>query len=165
MNGRTYFFRKIYLSYFIRERVDVGCAWEVTWRRGQTQSSSDHWCTSSSFCWAAQPWVLRVQALCLELVLTPATYLQLELQLELELPTASNWLKPSVAPGYIIVWHPPASCGHTHLHRIQPRPQIKVSSTGCTCFRCYSAYLHRWISWLTARSRVNMLQRVQSVIL
>ena len=27
-----------------------------------------------------------------------------------------------------------------------------------TCFRCSSAYLHRCISWLTARSRVNMLQ-------
>ena len=44
--------------------------------------------------------------------------------------TDSNWLtddlKPSVEPGYIIVWHPPASCGHTHLHRIQPHPQVKV---------------------------------------
>ena len=37
-----------------------------------------------------------------------------------------NWLKPSVAPGYIFVWHPPASCGRTNLHRIQPRPQVKV---------------------------------------
>ena len=48
------------------------------------------------------------------------------LQLRLELH--SNWLelKPSVAPGYIIVWRPPASCGCTHLHRIQPRPQVKV---------------------------------------
>ena len=26
-----------------------------------------------------------------------------------------------------------------------------------TCFRCSSAYLHRCISWLTDRSRVNML--------
>ena len=39
----------------------------------------------------------------------------------------SKWLKPSVAPGYIIVWRPPASCGRTHLHRIQPRPQVKVT--------------------------------------
>ena len=31
---------------------------------------------------------------------------------------------------------------------------IPISSTGCTCF----AYLHRCISWLTARWRVNMLQ-------
>ena len=38
----------------------------------------------------------------------------------------SNWLKPSVAPGYIIVWHPPTSCGRTHLPRIQPCPQVKV---------------------------------------
>ena len=28
-----------------------------------------------------------------------------------------------------------------------------------TFFRCSSAYLHRCISWLTARSRVNMLQK------
>ena len=38
----------------------------------------------------------------------------------------SNWPKPSVAPGYIIVWHTPASCGRTHLHRIQPCLQVKV---------------------------------------
>ena len=38
----------------------------------------------------------------------------------------SNWRKPSVAPGYIFVWLPPASYGRTHLHRIQPRPQVKV---------------------------------------
>ena len=47
----------------------------------------------------------------------------LELQLELQL-TDSNLLKPSVATDYIIVWHPPASCGR--LHRIQPCPQVKV---------------------------------------
>ena len=40
--------------------------------------------------------------------------------------TGTDSPKPSVAPGYIIVWRPPASCGHTHLHRIQPRPQVKV---------------------------------------
>ena len=33
---RTRFFIKIYLSHFILERVDVGCVWEVSWRRGQT---------------------------------------------------------------------------------------------------------------------------------
>ena len=37
-----------------------------------------------------------------------------------------NWPKPSVAPGYIIVWRPPASCGHTYLHQIQPHPQLEV---------------------------------------
>ena len=38
----------------------------------------------------------------------------------------SNWPKPSVAPGYIIVCRPPASCGCKQLHWIQPRPQVKV---------------------------------------
>ena len=71
----------------------------------------------------------------------------------------SNCPKPSVAPGYIIVWRSPASCGCMHLHRIQTRPQVKV------IFRhprpdapVSSAYLHRCISWLTARSRANMQQ-------
>ena len=31
-----------------------------------------------------------------------------------------------MAPGYIIVWRSPVSCGRTHLHRIQPSPQVKV---------------------------------------
>ena len=57
-----------------------------------TPSSSDHSSTSSSFYWAAQPWVLKAQTLCLELVLTPrASYLQLQLQLELLELTATDW--------------------------------------------------------------------------
>ena len=36
MNERTYFFIKISLSHFILERVDVGCVWDMSWRRGQT---------------------------------------------------------------------------------------------------------------------------------
>ena len=65
---------------------------------------------------------LRAQALCLELVLTPrASYVQLRLEL-----TQTDGSKPSVAPVFVIVWHPHASCGRTHLHRIQPRTQFKV---------------------------------------
>ena len=41
--------------------------------------------------------------------------LQRELQLQLN-PT----LKPSVAPGYIIVWHPPASCGRRICTEFNP---------------------------------------------
>ena len=80
--------------------------------------------------------VLRTQVLCLELVLTPASYPQLRLKLNcnsnsncncnLNSASNSNWLKPSVAPGYIIVWHTPTSYGRTNLHRIQPSPQVKV---------------------------------------
>ena len=40
--------------------------------------------------------------------------------------TGTDWLKPSVAPGYIIVLCLPASCGRTHRDQVQPRPQVKV---------------------------------------
>ena len=57
--------------------------------------------TSFSFCWAAQSRVLRAYSTLLGAgslysILSPTNWLQLT-----ELP---------VAPGYIIVWHPPASC-------------------------------------------------------
>ena len=32
-----------------------------------------------------------------------------------------------------------------------------------TCFRCSSVHLHRCISWLMARSRVNMLQNLRDI--
>ena len=69
--------------------------------------------------WVAQPWVTegRKPSVCRWLSLRhPVPNFHWN----------SNWHKPSVAPGYIFVWHSPASCGRTHLHRIQPRPQVKV---------------------------------------
>ena len=124
MNERTHFFIKIYLSHFILERVDVGCVWEVSWRRGQTviltQSSSDHSSTSFSS-WLGcstvghggpKPSVCRWFS-------------------RGHLVSNSNWLKPSVSWLYFC---------------LTP-----------TCFRCSYAYLHKCISWLTARSRFNML--------
>ena len=53
---------KIYVSHFILERVDVGCVWEVSWRRGQTAT---YWPKAlliiaaliSRVGWVAQPWV------------------------------------------------------------------------------------------------------------
>ena len=92
-----------------------------------TQGSSDHSSTSFSSwlgCSTVGHWGPKPSVCSWHLVLN---WLQLWLEL--------NWLKPSVAPGYIIVWRPPASCGRMHLHRIRPRPQVKViSSTGCTYF-------------------------------
>ena len=104
------------------------------WTRVTVSISYDdnHYTTGTSILshsdWAAQPWVtegpsslsgaVRTLASCPQLTPT-ATGTQLEL-------TQTDWLKPSEASGYIIVWHPPASCGRTHLHRIQPRPQVKV---------------------------------------
>ena len=111
MNERTHFFIKIYLSHFILERVDAGCVLEVSWRWGQTAT---YWpkviftiaALLSHSDWAAQPWDTegRKPSVC-KLILTLASCP----------PTDSNsnpnwnWPKPSVVPGYIIVWHPPAS--------------------------------------------------------
>ena len=71
---RTHFFRKIYLSHFIRKGCErVVCERWVGNRTDcniLTSSPSDYSSTSSSLCWAAQPGVLRDQALCWELVLT-----------------------------------------------------------------------------------------------
>ena len=124
INERTHFFRKIYLSHFIRK------GWCFLCVRGELEtetdchifipSSSNHSSTSFAFWWTSQLWVLRAQSLCLDLVLTPASISNWNCN------SNSNWPKLSVVPGYIIVWHPPASCGRTHLHRIQPRPQVRV---------------------------------------
>ena len=51
--------------------------------------------------------------------------------------TATDLPKPSVAPGYIIVWRPPTSCGRSHLPNSTAstgQSDIPMSSTGCTCF-------------------------------
>ena len=136
----------------------------MSWRRKQTAIywpfvPSDHTSTYFSFCWAAQPGVNegRKPSVC-KMILTLASYLQLELQLELELQLQLelNSLKPSVAPGYIFVWRKSAACGRTHLHRIQPRLQVKVIFW----------YLRpdSPVSWLTARSRVNILQEESQAI-
>ena len=128
MNERTHFFRKIYLSHFILKRVDVGCVWEVSWRRGQT---AIYWAkvflaTIAALLphsgWAAQMSIIesRKPSVC-KLILTLASCPPNRLQLQLEF----NWPKPSMAPGYIFVWHPPTFCGRRNLHQIQPRPQVK----------------------------------------
>ena len=88
-----------------------------------TQSSSRDHSSTSSLSWLGCSTVGRwePQALCLELVLTPrASYLQLRLELNW------NWLTQAICGTWLYVCRPPASCGFTHLHRIQPRPQVKV---------------------------------------
>ena len=58
--------------------------------------------------------------------------------------------------GYIIIWHPPTSCERYNSHSIQPFDSQGcplISSTGCTC--C----LHRCISSFDSLAGVNMLQK------
>ena len=84
-----------------------------------TQSSSDHRSTSFAFwlgCSTVGHW--GPKALSLPLALTPASCLQLT-------PTATDCLKPSVAPAYIIVSRPPVGVHICHHHWIQ-QLQVKV---------------------------------------
>ena len=100
MNERTHFFIKIYLPLFILERVDVGCVWEVNWRRGQTAT---YWpkvlltiaALISHSGWATQSWVTEGPSPLSGAGSHSAGILS---------NWNWNWLKPSVAPGYIIVW-------------------------------------------------------------
>ena len=108
---RTHFFRKIYLSHFIRKGYESVIVWEVSWRLNKdcnilTPSSSGYSSTSFSSCGAAQLGTPRVPlsawsgSHCFELQpLTPNSDLQL-----------TDFLSH---PGYIIVCRPPASCGVT----------------------------------------------------
>ena len=130
MNERTntLLYKNIPLTLYSRkgcERVDVGCVWEVSWRREQTAT---YWPKAlltivvllsrsagllNRGSWGPKPSVWSWFSL-------------RHLISNWNCNSNSNSLKSSVAPGYIIVWHPPASCGRTHPHWIQPSPQVKV---------------------------------------
>ena len=107
----THFFRKIYLSHFIRERVVEGLCVRGELETEQTAtywppSSSDY--SSTSFlillgCSTGGPEGLNP-------LLGAGSHCH-KLQLELQL-TDSNSLTPTLASDYIIVWRPPASRGH-----------------------------------------------------
>ena len=82
------------------------------------------------------------------LVFSTTSYLQLIWSL-------TDWI--SCALSYIIVQHPPSSCGRHKLHSFNPSTVNVIFwyfSTGCTC------YLHRCISYFDSPtgSKVNMQQ-------
>ena len=140
----THFFRKIYLSHFIRN------GWKGLCVRGEleTEQTATYWpqiplslaallsCSAGLLnreSWGPSPlW---------ELVLTTASYLQLTQ------PVCGTRLYNCLTPTCFL-WA-------SHLHPIQPvhsQGYTLISSTGCTC------YLHRCISYLTIRPRVNIQQ-------
>ena len=138
-------FEKIYLSHFIRNGCErVMCErWVGDWTNCNilTPSSFVFSSTTFSFSWAAQSGSWGPITLCWVLVLSTASYLQLDWLQLTELP---------VAPGYIIVWHPPASCER----RI------------CTQFNPSTVKVIPWylspdapVPLLTAGSMVNTLQQ------
>ena len=55
----------------------------------------------------------------------------------------------------------PLSAAGSHFGILSPTDSNRLSNwlyycLTCTCFCCSSAYLHRCVSWLTARSKVNI---------
>ena len=108
MNERTHLFIKIYLSHLILERVDVGCAWEVSWRRGQTAT---YWpkiiltiaALLSHLGWVAQSWVTEGPKLsvCHWFSIRHLVPNWLQLQLELTQAICGTWFYNCL--------HPPAS--------------------------------------------------------
>ena len=145
-NDERTHFRKIYLSHFIRkgcERVMCErCVGDRTDCNILTPSSSVFSSNSFSFCWGAQPRVLRAQPSAVSWFSLPRT--------------ATNWLtKPVCGSGLYNCLTPICFLWALHLHPIQPvhsQGYTLISSTGCTC------YLHRCISYLTAWPKVNILQ-------
>ena len=135
-----------YTSHFIRKCCEmVVCErWVGDWTDCNilTPSSSDYSSTPFSFCWAAQPGVLRAQPSAGSWFSLPRTASR----------TSAAWhqlTQFSVAPGYIIVWHQPASC-ERHI---------------CTEFNQSTVKVISWylppdapVSRLTAGLKVNMLQ-------
>ena len=95
--------------------------------------------TSFLFCWAAQTGALRTQPSAESWFLLPWTA-----------TTDSKLTELPVAPGYIIVWRPPASC-ECHI---------------CTQFNPSTIKVIPWylrpdspVPWSTAGSDVNMLHK------
>ena len=101
---RTHFFRKIYLSHFIRndcKRVTKGlCV------RGELE-------TEQTAYWPPVP-------LSLAALLSRSAECWFSLQHLISNLTDSNWLNLSVAPSYIIVWRSPASYGRHICTQFNP---------------------------------------------
>ena len=122
-NERTHFFIKNISLTLYSWKGDVGCEWEMSWRRGQTAILTQVLLATIAALLPRLGWSCSTvghwgpKALCLPLALTSASCLQ--------------------------------------LTRTAPGTWLYYCLTS-TCFRCSSAYLHRCISWLTARSRVSI---------
>ena len=142
---RTHFFRKIYLSHFIRKGCEmVVCErWVEDWTDCNilTPSSSDYCSTSFSFCWATQPGFLRAQALCWGLVLTASNCIS---------NFNSNWLQLTrIVCGTGLYNCLTSTCflWASHLHRIQP---VHISRLYLDVFD----RMHQFLDWRLGRRSI-----------
>ena len=146
-NDERTHFRKIYISHFIRngcERVAKGlCVRDEL----ETEQTATYWpqvpLSLAALLFHSAGLLNRGSwgpSLCWVLVLSTASYLQLS--------------KPVCGTGLYNCLTSTCFLWASHLHPIQhvhSQGYTQISSTGCTC------YLHRCISYLTARPGVNML--------
>ena len=89
----TLLYKNISLTLYSR-RVNVGCVGEGSWRRGQT---STYWPSNTSFStWLFNRGSLRAQSP------LSATGSHFGIMSPTDSNSNWNWLKPSVAPGYIL---------------------------------------------------------------
>ena len=131
-----------YTSHTLFEMVPKGLrkcyVWEVSWRLNRdcnilTPSSSVFCSTSFSFCWVAQPGILRAQPSSENWFSLPRTG-----------TTDSKLTKPVCSSGLYNCLTPTCFLWASHLHPIQPVHSqgytlisstgwTLISSTGCTC--------------------------------
>ena len=165
MKEWTHFFIKIYLSHFILERGYFLCVRGELETRTDcyilTPSSSDHSSTSFAF-WLGCSTVGHKgpKALRLPLALNSASCPQLTPSAtgtELTQAICGIWLYFCLTPTcFLWVYASATIAQFNHVHRSSWYSNI---FDRIHLFHCSSAYLHRCISWLMARSRVNMLHR------
>ena len=159
MNERTHFFIKN-TSHSLYERVDVGCVWEVSWRRVQTAT---YWPKAlltiaallSHFGWVTRPWVTEGPKFSVYQLFSRWHLVPNWLQLQLELTQAV------CCTLLYYCLRPTASCGRTHL---PPSPNsttftgqgdIPISSTGCTWFAVLMLiYTGASLDWRLGRGSV-----------
>ena len=133
-----------------------------------TQSSSDYSITSfSSWLGCSTVGYCGSKALCLPLALTPATCPQLtptatgtgtaagtDWNMQLTQAVCGTWVYNCLTPTCFLWAY--ASATITEFNHVQRSRWYSDIFDRIHLFRCSSAYLHRCISWLTARLRVNI---------
>ena len=134
----------------IAKGLRKGYVWVLSWRLKRdcnilTPSSSVFSSTSFSFCWVAQPGPLRVQPSAESWFSLPWTA-----------TTDSKLTELPVAPGYIIVWCPPASFERRISTQFNPST-VKVIP--------WYIRPDAPVPWSTAGSEVNMLQTKDNYVI
>ena len=117
---RIHFFRKTYLSHFILERVAKGLCVRGELETEQTAAYWPQVPLTIAALLSRSAGLLNRGSLRAASPQSGVGSQYPELQFRTSTATDSNWLKLSVAPGYIIVWLPPASCGRRNCTEFKP---------------------------------------------